>query len=123
MIRRPPRSTRTDTRCPYTTLFRSERIDRHVAQRIEAAERDHSEDDQDQKLVAQGKFDQAIQHGAPPVSRSEEHTSALQSLMRTSYAVFSLNKKNATQSLPQHAHTPQASPQAYVNATNIHGIH
>src|SRR3546814_2123803 len=71
MIRRPPRSTRTDTLFPYTTLFRSPRIP-----------------------------------GTPPpwngpsrlprrliISRSEEHTSELQSLMRISYAVFCLKKK------------------------------
>src|SRR3546814_2742417 len=79
MIRRPPRSTRTDTLFPYTTLFRSahllqclvvrkiEHANHHVAQRLTQFLRDFG--------------------------RSEEHTSELQSLMRISYAVFCLTKK------------------------------
>src|SRR3546814_1211574 len=76
MIRRPPRSTRTDTLFPYTTLFRSN-ADRHsavAARRTRAAYRGRR---------------RAILRG----SRSEEHTSELQSLMRISYAVFCLKKK------------------------------
>src|SRR3546814_5610922 len=76
MIRRPPRSTRTDTLFPYTTLFRSARgytVDERAEQMyrlfIEQAKRWKHED------------------------RSEEHTSELQSLMRISYAVFCLKKK------------------------------
>src|SRR3546814_15331207 len=78
MIRRPPRSTRTDTLFPYTTLFRS--IDRRLRILIGNIGRDP--------------------HGRthkPPAferARSEEHTSELQSLMRISYAVFCLKKKN-----------------------------
>src|SRR3546814_1033639 len=71
MIRRPPRSTRTDTLFPYTTLFRSARCPRRPAR---------------------------SRHSPSPPghrrSRSEEHTSELQSLMRISYAVFCLKKKN-----------------------------
>src|SRR3546814_12409363 len=71
MIRRPPRSTRTDTLFPYTTLFRS--------------------------VPERGGGEPAM-HTPPVVShgglRSEEHTSELQSLMRISYAVFCLKKKN-----------------------------
>src|SRR3546814_1492390 len=82
MIRRPPRSTRTDTLFPYTTLFRSVGI---------VAARDHAADE----LVAEG-VDGAEplegRHGAAQ-ARSEEHTSELQSLMRISYAVFCLKKK------------------------------
>src|SRR3546814_4111601 len=76
MIRRPPRSTRTDTLFPYTTLFRSTRAVRICI-----------------SWAALGAF--SIRqpcsrcHGA----RSEEHTSELQSLMRISYAVFCLKKK------------------------------
>src|SRR3546814_4342157 len=92
MIRRPPRSTRTDTLFPYTTLFRScmkaaprgaLRGERRgvvaVSGRSIAAAR---------ALIAQ-ENDDGYQH-----PRSEEHTSELQSLMRISYAVFCLKKKN-----------------------------
>src|SRR3546814_4163091 len=91
MIRRPPRSTRTDTLFPYTTLFRS----RQLLQRREHAgahlrslgdpgeSRDRSDD---QRLSALLRAQQ----------RSEEHTSELQSLMRISYAVFCLKKKKKT---------------------------
>src|SRR3546814_6851698 len=73
MIRRPPRSTRTDTLFPYTTLFRSDAG--QLAQAVPLAEaRLHHE------------------VGAPAL-RSEEHTSELQPLMRSSYAVFCLKKK------------------------------
>src|SRR3546814_7364251 len=78
MIRPPPRSTRTDTRFPYTTLFRSGRID---DQYLPAADQVGS------KRVGARLF----QRQQP---RSEEHTSELQSLMRISYAVFCLKKKN-----------------------------
>src|SRR3546814_7435606 len=80
MIRLPPRSTRTDTLFPYTTLFRSDRLrgaalDQRRAARVAELLR------VGQQLV----LDQL---------RSEEHTSELQSLMRISYAVFCLKKKN-----------------------------
>src|SRR3546814_15026332 len=73
MIRRPPRSTRTDTLFPYTTLFRSGRGTR-----------------------LNGSTATALRHRTPlaeMTGRSEEHTSELQSLMRISYAVFCLKKK------------------------------
>src|SRR3546814_9691141 len=76
MIRRPPRSTRTDTLFPYTTLFRSVRsIVRTKNIEIIAS----------QGTVGGQRFH--LEH------RSEEHTSELQSLMRISYAVFCLKKK------------------------------
>src|SRR3546814_7038520 len=100
MIRRPPRSTRTDTLFPYTTLFRS---------------RDDHRNSGDARLVGhralgQGRTSRALRmgwraagnrHADPPCGeavgrgtvRSEEHTSELQSLMRISYAVFCLQKK------------------------------
>src|SRR3546814_17511851 len=83
MIRRPPRSTRTDTLFPYTTLFRSQfGVDGFVTV-CNACVR---------KLVA-------IMHCASPTmsdaDRSEEHTSELQSLMRISYAVFCLKQKTS----------------------------
>src|SRR3546814_7267963 len=86
MIRRPPRSTRTDTLFPYTTLFRSREIflgamlgGADVLARHRAA--DHLVDELE-ALAARQRPD-----------RSEEHTSELQSLMRISYAVFCLKKK------------------------------
>src|SRR3546814_9538238 len=99
MIRRPPRSTRTDTLFPYTTLFRSKtgipvKVEKHLRQ---AAGNGLSPfaGTLDSQMVGAPPFE------APrPVSvygltgRSEEHTSELQSLMRISYAVFCLKKKN-----------------------------
>src|SRR3546814_14410323 len=85
MIRRPPRSTRTDTLFPYTTLFRSHdrqgrpHLSRHsLPRRFPRARHAH-----------QGARRRMVRG-----SRSEEHTSELQSLMRISYAVFCLKKKN-----------------------------
>src|SRR3546814_9730062 len=74
MIRRPPRSTRTDTLFPYTTLFRSAHEAGHLARGPREAESEMFE-----------KTGNSV--------RSEEHTSELQSLMRISYAVFCLKKK------------------------------
>src|SRR3546814_9298057 len=74
MIRRPPRSTRTDTLFPYTTLFRS---------CPEAAPRSRHRAGSTARARAAPR----------PTARSEEHTSELQSLMRISYAVFCLKKK------------------------------
>src|SRR3546814_1118115 len=89
MIRRPPRSTRTDTRFPYTTLFRSPNARRHPVGDDGAASRADSLDD------GAGTPMPAPGHpGAERRDRSEEHTSELQSLMRISYAVFCLKKKN-----------------------------
>src|SRR3546814_2321550 len=92
MIRRPPRSTRTDTLFPYTTLFRSAQAD--VAKREWDAEHPLSGL---KKAVSgiTGKPSEpahAIERGSDGL-RSEEHTSELQSLMRISYAVFCLKKK------------------------------
>src|SRR3546814_10482312 len=91
MIRRPPRSTRTDTLFPYTTLFRSPdpRAARRDEQEDEAVERDRltAIDDRIKPLAAVHHPETDRRH------RSEEHTSELQSLMRISYAVFCLKKK------------------------------
>src|SRR3546814_8704417 len=93
MIRRPPRSTRTDTLFPYTTLFRSLPV--HKAReggRIErpVAEWRHQGGNRTRKHVSLLYKDRA---GPKESGRSEEHTSELQSLMRISYAVFCLKKK------------------------------
>src|SRR3546814_19454947 len=76
MIRLPPRSTRTDTLVPYTTLFRSPSI--LIRAGIEPFN---------------GMQGENLLHVAASCERSEEHTSELQSLMRISYAVFCLKKK------------------------------
>src|SRR3546814_9212855 len=100
MIRRPPRSTRTDTLFPYTTLFRSRgrAPGGHLAAASDRARRGR---DGDPHPVSQRcrRSDASVvdEHDlrALPVHRprSEEHTSELQSLMRISYAVFCLKKK------------------------------
>src|SRR3546814_7631442 len=117
MVRRPPRSTRTDTLFPYTTLFRSLC---QVAERLrgddEDAESDparHHRRPDRRALRGDGqpyhrcrRPDRARPAGSaehrhreirPAILRSEEHTSELQSLMRISYAVFCLKKKKTKQ--------------------------
>src|SRR3546814_5083014 len=79
MIRRPPRSTRTDTLFPYTTLFRSGDRCRHGVLHPAAGQREPPS--------------VPLVEGTAAGWRSEEHTSELQSLMRISYAVFCLKKK------------------------------
>src|SRR3546814_5171256 len=115
MIRLPPRSTRTDTLFPYTTLFRS-----HV--RAEFAAATQMPENQNatglhprcQPSAGPGG-NQSGRHLAGGVgARSEEHTSELQSLMRNSYAVFCLKKKKThkttdTQTVRQQHKTTQAN--------------
>src|SRR3546814_10739495 len=92
MIRRPPRSTRTDTLFPYTTLFRSAR--RHAGTFIAARAGRALPDPSATQSGAVAGAATASQGILPPRGvRSEEHTSELQSLMRISYAVFCLKKK------------------------------
>src|SRR3546814_10708493 len=111
MIRRPPRSTRTDTLFPYTTLFRSGR-------RRNASARDRASFASRVACPWCPPFELlvwcslvSVHSGRGPVlrrirERSEEHTSELQSLMRISYAVFCLKKKNTlnTQTHRTHLH-------------------
>src|SRR3546814_4082613 len=105
MLRRPPRSTRTDTRFPYTTLFRG----------VATTGRDSPEahgPDPDPPLWRTAAWPARSREGTGRTAcgprsgcrshavhrhRSEEHTSELQSLMRISYAVYCLNKKNKEQ--------------------------
>src|SRR3546814_7542107 len=121
MIRRPPRSTRSDTLFPYTTRFRSNgcrsatEIGRDLEQAVklgrgashsrmqamqdrmilvQPAEQGRSVTLEGQQLSALPTRSQAVESAT---GRSEEHTSELQSLMRNSYAVFCLKKKNTTQ--------------------------
>src|SRR3546814_6991410 len=106
MIRRPTRSTRTDTLFPDTTLFRSVHSIHCIVQGADqAADNDHLDAVQGLRSHAMhcfllganraaGKGHSAVVHDLR--TRSEEHTSELQSLMRISYAVFCLKKKNIT---------------------------
>src|SRR3546814_17056686 len=94
----PPRSTRTDTLVPYTTLFRSGRA--QDARTAALRPRDRSHVDHPRGRCARdrfcSRFVELARCGALPPNRSEEHTSELQSLMRISYAVFCLKKKKHT---------------------------
>src|SRR3546814_12414340 len=105
MIRRPPRSTRTDTLFPYTTLFRSpERIrrGREIGPLVGQVEHQHQHRDHHDPQQGQPCGDGQLHRSSsvrPAFARSEEHTSELQSLMRISYAVFCLKKKNVMTSL------------------------
>src|SRR3546814_16397150 len=98
MIRRPPRSTRTDTLFPYTTLFRSLPCGRHECRdalvQPEVLE-GFACDQVAPPLMGKFVYDGPILRRIIwlPRQRSEEHTSELQSLMRISYAVFCLKKK------------------------------
>src|SRR3546814_3268250 len=114
MIRRPPRSTRTGTLFPYTTLFRSwffdnfgtflayigvffaplvgiQILDYFVLRR--------------QRISLRGIYDRSPDGPYAYWARSEEHTSELQSLMRISYAVFCLKKKNTQTNNTKETHT------------------
>src|SRR3546814_2902135 len=96
MILRPPRSTRTDTLFPYTTLFRSRRLGEEREQRHSLmARRTHRELQlrihASAECVGHGRG--VVEKQKVEAARSEEHTSELQSLMRISYAVFCLKKK------------------------------
>src|SRR3546814_7343204 len=86
MIRRPPRSTRTDTLFPYTTLFRSRGDGAGAGRQVGRSGRGRGAG-----VRAQGGG--GPRPGGRRGRRSEEHTSELQSLMRISYAVFCLKKK------------------------------
>src|SRR3546814_5889927 len=103
MIRRPPRSTRTDTLFPYTTLFRSVKLS-----------------------IVTNCRNQAMQAPATPANkdpaknRSEEHTSELQSLMRISYAVFCLKKKKIIRHRNNiHQHTGLNTTRTYKNTRYV----
>src|SRR3546814_8184187 len=103
MIRRPPRSTRTDTLFPYTTLFRSSGTTRLSESRAAPRPRPAALIRRSRRPCA-GRVGQSVGRrpdgpprfpcpGSARADRSEEHTSELQSLMRISYAVFCLKKK------------------------------
>src|SRR3546814_8928779 len=104
MIRRPPRSTRTDTLFPYTTLFRSGRarvrpVTKNAIGATFVTFAPYRDSVRQCGLGADGRLCHARRN------RSEEHTSELQSLMRISYAVFCLKKKTKTQQTTNVNHT------------------
>src|SRR3546814_3424526 len=111
MIRRPPRSTRTDTLFPYTTLFRSLSAQPGFSLRqvwfVSVASVAL------QALLSLWLLRREMQRRLPTpavasaAARSEEHTSELESLMRISYAVFCLKKKKKKQKKKQNKHTQQ----------------
>src|SRR3546814_9815837 len=112
MIRRPPRSTRTDTLFPYTTLFRSPRVCRYRHPGIAGfcrAEGRYT----GARLFRTGLPRRPALHlqarRCPEAGRSEEHTSELQSLMRISYAVFCLKKKTKQLHTTSHTHIPDTN--------------
>src|SRR3546814_1607190 len=126
MIRRPPRSTRTDTLFPYTTLFRSARSGRgrpspgpcgRKAAPLLRPVRSPSATDRNRPPPSRRPSRRApapVRRGDPrrPPGRSEEHTSELQSLMRISYAVFCLKKKKQK---TQHQEAPEIQNKKQVN--------
>src|SRR3546814_2633715 len=109
MIRRPPRSTRTDTLFPYTTLFRSP-TEKNLQTRFVPKSRRGSASGHSRCMNGPSRRQRTSWHNTSrrqhrrSSARSEEHTSELQSLMRISYAVFCLKKKKQ-------------------NDTNIHNTH
>src|SRR3546814_4093429 len=110
MVRRPPRSTRTDTRFPYTTLFRSLQGLKVRVPGSKILQQYYRLAGANPTPVAWGETPTAIKQGVadaldPAVERSEEHTSELQSLMRISYAVFCLNKTQHNTRRPRAAYT------------------
>src|SRR3546814_8079935 len=113
MIRRPPRSTRTDTLFPYTALFRSLATSACAVSRLAvrsdaAADAGHYRHPLLRAVSCPVSGCRQPRRRAAHLRRSEEHTSELQSLMRISYAVFCLKKKTKKQI---HKHKPKTISQ------------
>src|SRR3546814_4074140 len=102
MRRRPPRSTRTDTLFPYTTLFRSINTDLPTPDPATIATRWPSPTVSRPLIARTPMLSGFVTRPRRSGLRSEEHTSELQSLMRISYAVFCLNKKTKTDAISNH---------------------
>src|SRR3546814_10120912 len=122
MIRRPPRSTRTDTLFPYTTHFRSMHVGGNAAP-VSGGQMAPAE------IIMMATLDSPTSsmmtsESGPPRSakRSEEHTSELQSLMRISYAVFCLQKTKTAHRVTQHTnvHSIHINKPPHNDKTNIH---
>src|SRR3546814_3295272 len=110
MIRRPPRSTRTDTLFPYTTLFRSP-----LRRKVRRSSRPVRRSSRRPQRRRRCRFGRTRLRTAVPFHppRSEEHTSELQSLMRISYAVFCLKKKKQL----RHATHQKITTNHHINKT------
>src|SRR3546814_3432475 len=103
IIRRPTRSTRTDTLFPYTTLFR------YSQPSPENASGNGNGDEEDPQDGWPQRAGQDVHRRRAGRDRSEEHTSELQSLMRISYAVFCLKKKNTVPTIQDNLTTVTAN--------------
>src|SRR3546814_7711208 len=120
MIRRPPRSTRTDTLFPYTTLFRSDAaIDDELVRRlgdigVEIVHQHPHRRLGEPAFRADLGSGRRPDHAAVVQPRSEEHTSELQSLMRISYAVFCLKKKKI-QNKRQYKRSDESTTHSHAN--------
>src|SRR3546814_6663505 len=122
ILRRTPRSTRTDTLFPYTTLFRScssikRSILRRPSLRRSSAKPSH--------MKPRPIFVRRRPHIGRDFleNRSEEHTSELQSLMRISYADFCLKKTNSSKHTTPHHHTSQNNKKYHKTHNHKHYIH
>src|SRR3546814_5239985 len=123
VIRRPPRSTRTDTLFPYPTRFRSLEAEGDVDQEAD----DHEQQRPDRvarQVLADLRADtlprnshRSCPAATPSTKRSEEQTSELKSLMSNSYAVFRLQKKKRTKPKPRHRRPGQTDTP---NQTHTH---
>src|SRR3546814_2645129 len=120
MIRRPPRSTRTDTLFPYTTLFRSPVTTMPTASNLDPPVGLYSW--ASTRVFATGGLacHRAVAFLTCGQGRSEEHTSELQSLMRISYAVFCLKKKTSLESHALSAKTKNINQNQIIELTGPH---
>src|SRR3546814_3474539 len=122
MIRRPPRSTRTDTLFPYTTLFRSGDGGPHRQERCVPDQPQHARHrvPGDQRCARAGA---EPAHHLRGHARSEEHTSELQSLLRISYAVFCLKKKNTTKDITKASTAASSDTTVMCTVTDTTVVH
>src|SRR3546814_8498498 len=122
MIRRPPRSTRSDTLFPYTTLFRS--ADDQIFHPEGAWRAEPTASSSGNRDMRSFAFDDSGTPRDPgrgiQCGRSEEHTSELQSLMRISYAVFCLKKKMTTRDATRENTTPFATKRTKIKLKTPH---
>src|SRR3546814_5144374 len=131
MIRLPPRSTRTDTLFPYTTLFRSlicrtrppSALSGRRLQQRDLGTLEHGDVLARRNELRPRRFrpigsDQTVGDGVIDDERSEEHTSELQSLMRISYAVFCLKKKKKRNEAHRITNAERTNDEAYEKTTN-----
>src|SRR3546814_6246291 len=113
MIRRPPRSTRTDTLFPYTTLFRSINFGKWTFILMSEFSASLAPVPSGYRRRYTVDFKRQVVQESMASGRSEEHTSELQSLMRISYAVFCLKKKKTQTNINVQANTTQVRNQTH----------